>query len=86
MNLSTNLKVAAVLLGTLPATLFAMEAAVAQDDPTAGRNRGYQQCKDFSKRVLHAALTQSKGDRGKINAAYRHYYGNIQRCKARYLR
>lgn len=86
MKLTTALKLATVVLGTLPATLTALESAAAQDDPTAGRNRGYQSCKAFSKRVLAAGIQQSDGNRAKIDAAYRHYFGNIERCKARHLR
>ena len=84
MKISTNLKIATVLIGALPAALGAVEAASAASDPTAGRIRGYQKCLDFSKRVLHASLTQSKGDRAKIHAAYAHYHGNVARCKTRY--
>ena len=86
MKLSTTLKIAAVILSTMPATLSTLESAVAQDSPTAGRNRGYQNCKAISKRILRAGIEQSRGDRAKIDAAYSHYFGNVQRCRDRFLR
>ncbi len=75
------------MLGTLPATLGAINSASAASDPTSGRlaQREYKKCEKFSKTILQAALSQSKGDRTKINSAYSHYYGDIQRCRARYL-
>ncbi|MGI9404819.1 MAG: hypothetical protein ACR2O4_00485 [Hyphomicrobiaceae bacterium] len=83
MKLSTNLKIAAVILGTLPAALGTINSASAADDPTSSRiNRDYQKCVKFSKRVLQSAVSRSNGDRAKINAAYAHYRSNTQRCRS----
>ena len=89
MKLSTNLKIAAVVIGALPVALGTMNSAQAAGDPTSGRievrQREYNKCVNFSKRVLGAALSQSKGDRKKINAAYAHYFGNVERCRKAFL-
>ena len=83
MNLSSKMMVVVALLGTFGA----IETAAAANDPTSGRlaQREYKKCENFSKRVLNAGLAQANGDRRKIDAAYRHYYGNISRCRARFL-
>lgn len=83
MKLSNTLKIAVVMLGAFGAA----GTATAADDPTSGRlgQREYQKCVNFSKTVLQAALSQSGGDRNKINSAYAHYRGNVARCRARFL-
>ena len=87
MKLSSKFKIAVVAFGALSAAFGTASTAFAADDPTSGRlaQREYQKCVKFSKTVLQAALSSSKGDRTKIDAAYSHYFGNVQRCKARYL-
>ena len=83
MKLSSNLKIAVVML----AAFGTISGASAASDPTSGRlgQREYQKCVNFSKTVLQAALSQSGGDRAKINSAYSHYYGNVERCRSRFL-
>ena len=82
MKLSNTLKIAVVMLGA-----FAIAGPATAADPTSGRlkQREYQKCVNFSKTVLQAALSQSGGDRNKINSAYAHYQGNVARCRAQYL-
>ena len=83
MNLTSKMMVVVALLGTFGA----IETAAAAGDPTSGRlaQREYKKCEKFSKRVLNAGLAQANGNRAKIDSAYRHYYGNIARCRARFL-
>ncbi len=83
MKLSAKMMVAVAMLGALGT----IETASAAGDPTSGRlaQREYNKCVKFSKTVLQAALASSNGNRAKINSAYNHYFGNVQRCRTRFL-
>lgn len=89
MKLTNSLKIAAFVATAL--TVASAGMASAQVDPTQGRIDARKQaaaqaefvkCREFSRRVLGAALNQANGNQAKRAAAYRHYRGNIQRCRA----